>query len=299
MASLKFINNFPLVLCTFLGLNFTFIYQKTNVQKYKIVTKTRIIQLQMIYVLFETFLVLATLHFNSQYFRIRVALVLQFIQVLFPQFIKLFVVYQAFKLTKFQQNIQSQVNDIQSLMGKHFKMFDNSNNCELKFILLIMLLILARGTKLYLQHERAYLIYHCSTMISELIFSCNDFLFTFYVDKLSNQSTNLCRYLKTMENCDRNKIAHLQTITRKIFTNTKTIESRYSSALFVTISYNFSLLIINLYWLFMRIAYNNFEKLGGTCYLIQTIIARSFIIFFFNLHQTILAFCILFNLVLV
>lgn len=218
----------------------------------------------MIYVIFETFLVLATLHFDSKYFRIRVALFLQFIQVVFPQFIKLFVVYQAFKLTKVQYNIQSQVNDIQSLMKNHFKMFDNSNNCELKFLLLLMLLILGRGAKIYLQHERAYLIYHCSTMISELIFSCNDFLFTFYVDKLSNQSRTLCRYLKTMKNCDRKKIAHLQTITRKIFTNTKTIESRYSSALFVTITYNFALLIINCYWLFMRVAYNNFVKLGGT-----------------------------------
>lgn len=265
MKSLKFINNFPLVLCTFLGLNFTFIYQKTNVTKYKIVTTTKIIQLQVIYVVFETFLVLASLHYDKRYFRLRVALILQFIQVVFPQFIKLFVVYQAFKLTKVQHNIQSQVNDIQSLMKKHFKTFDNSNNCELKFLLLLMLLIFARTTKLYLQHESAYLIYHCSTMISELIFSCNDFLFTFYVDKLSNQSRNLCRYLKTMKNCDRKKIAHLQTLTRKIFTNTKTIESRYSSVLFVTITYNFSLLIINLYWLFMRVAYHNFVKLGGTC----------------------------------
>lgn len=193
MKSLKFLHNFPLVLCTFLGLNFTFIYQKTNVKKYKILTTTRIIQLQMIYVLFETFLVLSTLTFKRNYFKLRVALILQFIQVVFPQFIKLFVVYQAFKLRKGQDNIQSQVNDIEIFMKNHFQMFHNPNNCELKFLLLITLLILARSGKLYLQHERGFLIYHFSTMISELIFSSNDFLFTFYVDKLSNQSRNLCR----------------------------------------------------------------------------------------------------------
>ena len=106
---MKSLNNFPLVLCTFLGLNFTFIANKKSVQKYKIVTKTRIIQLQMIYILFETFLVSATLTFTKRYFRIRVALILQFIQVVFPQFIKLFVVYQAFKQRTAQQHIQSQM----------------------------------------------------------------------------------------------------------------------------------------------------------------------------------------------
>ena len=261
--TMKSLNNFPLVLCTFLGLNFTFIANKKSVQKYKIVTKTRIIQLQMIYILFETFLVSATLTFTKRYFRIRVALILQFIQVVFPQFIKLFVVYQAFKQRTAQQHIQSQVNDIQSLMKKHFKTIDNSSNCELKFLLLIVLLIIARGAKLYMQRERAYLIYHCSMMISELIFSCNDFLFTFYVDKLTNQSRMLCRYLKTMKKCDANKINHLQLITKKIFINSKSIESRFSSALFVTITYNFTLLIIDLYWLFMRVSYQKIEKLEG------------------------------------
>lgn len=263
MKSLKFIENFPLVFCTFLGLNFTFIYKKTNYKKYKFVTKTRIIQLQMIYVLFETFLVLATFTFSKNYFKLRVALILQFIQVVFPQFIKLFVVYQAFKLTKIQQNIQSQLIDIQNLMKKHFNILDSFNNCNLKFLLLIVLLIFARVAKLYLQHERIYLIYHCSTMISEIIFSCNDFLFTFYVDKLSNQSRNLVKCLKTMKYCDDNKIYNLENITKRIFINSKSIESRYSSALFVTITYNFTLLIINLYWLFMRVSYNNFVKIGG------------------------------------
>lgn len=172
--------------------------------------------------------------------------VLGIFQTSFPFFIQNFLIIRAYLMKKTQQEI---VNDLK------FEFNLKTKKCEKNFLFCVIFIVIVRFLKYSLTSNISYLIFNTQSAFPELIFSCNDLMFVFYLELITESLENLSRKVIAIKSNNQLKI--MQRKICKIFQIKRKIVHRYSVDLLVTITFNFILTIISFYWLIMRLIFNH------------------------------------------
>lgn len=225
--------------------------------------------LHLVFFFFDSLILMLT--FNKQ-FKFDVKLILHTIQIVIPHFLKIFVVLQAYNKRQIQCRINQDLTTIENslingistsklktqLIQKYkSKVFD----CDIKFMIFVLILIIIRIAKNYLRI--AGFVYVLSTMIPEFIYSSSDFYFVYCIDILTNQIKLFNSKLLNTQNINDNDVKQIKVDIKLLYQHSRMIMSRFSLCIFFTITYNFTILIINLYWMFLRVSYQTLNKIQG------------------------------------
>lgn len=249
-------------ICQIFGINFSRI-EKKSPGKFKIKTFKLIFGLQIIYLYFDVLLIFLTFPPDMSQIKLQFNFVLHMFQVMLPQFIKMFVVIQAFREKEQQQFIEMELFQIKEFIKRTLRQ-DYVNKMQSKasgnFLRNFLIIIFTRIVKLC---TIKYTVYTFSTAISELTLSSNDLLFTFYVDYLKELNEMVNCSLKLKKQILEKEIKSLEIISKRIFNISQNIVSRYSLSLLSIAGFNFGISIINLYWLLMRLSFGYLKELGG------------------------------------
>lgn len=249
-----------------LGINFQF--HKTF-KKYKLLTVQFIIKLHLLFFFFDSLILMLT--FNKK-FKFDVKLILHTIQIVIPHFLKIFVVLQAYSKRKVQCRINQDLATIETSLINGISEFKLKNQivqkykrkliyCDIKFMIFVIILIIIRIAKNYLRI--AGYVYVLSTMIPEFIYSASDFYFVYCIDILTNQIKLFNFKLLNTQNINNKDVKQIGVDIKLLYQHSRIIMSRFSLCIFFTITYNFTILIINLYWMFLRVSYQSLNKIQG------------------------------------
>lgn len=249
-----------------LGINFQF---HKSFKKYKLLTIEFIIMLHLVFFFFDSLILMLT--FNK-HFKFDVKLILHTIQIVIPHFLKVFVVFQAYKKRKIQCRINHGSTTIENSLINRINKFKFKDqmvrkyqsrviHCDIKFLIFILILIAIRIAKNYLRI--AGYVYVLSTMIPEFIYSSSDFYFVYCIDILTNQLKLFNSKLLNTQNVNDKDVKQIGIGVELLYHHSRIIMSRFSLCIFFTITYNFTVLIINLYWMFLRISYQTLNKIQG------------------------------------
>lgn len=249
-----------------LGINFQF--HKT-LKNYKLLTIQFVLKLHFVFFFFDSLILMLT--FNKQ-FKFDVKLILHTIQIVIPHFLKIFVVLQAYNKRKIQYRINQDLTTIENSLINGISKFKLKNqivqkykrrviDCDIKFIIFVIILIIIRIAKNYLRI--AGYVYVLSTMIPEFIYSSSDFYFVYCIDILTNQIKLFNSKLLSTNNVNEQDVKQIGVDIKLLYQHSRMIMSRFSLCIFFTITYNFTILIINLYWMFLRISYHSLNKIQG------------------------------------
>jgi hypothetical protein len=99
-------------------------------------------------------------------------------------------------------------------------------------------------------------------MMPELVASANDFLFSLCVVELTSEVRSINEVLK-LKKLDPMTMNEVNKVIEKHLEVSSSLKRLFSPRLFVTLLYHFIELIIGLYWIFIRIAHNHFNKVEG------------------------------------
>lgn len=240
-----------------LGLNFSF---KHNT-KYSILRTSFIMQLHSVFCFFDVILViwLFCLKFRSfmNYF-------LDFLQTVLPIVMHIFVIKEAWNHRDLSSKTDQRMNEIDEFLN-----IDNVvkqsifKKCSTKFLKNVFLLIVTRIIKIVLVKSYFGMVYTLSTMIPEIIFASNDFYFAFNINLLSGRIDVLNNKLICLKTFDINLVVEVQKISLKIYNQSKSLMERYSSCLMFSLTQYFVILIIDFYWVFIRISFGVFGSYKG------------------------------------
>lgn len=234
--------------------------------------KTR--HLKIFLVIFNLIYAVISLFFVFQIFyelhalkdlKFSVGSVLVFIQIVIPQILQFYIVFDF-----------TSVKNINLRLKIHRKMMESCNHrrlmwLKIKYIGQIMFVVCIQLTKLVWATNYFNLSYAMSILIPDAIRCANDFLFTYHMDILTMQIKNSVDdvnfYLLTPSLLKeyRNRITEFSVICFML-------TEFYSTKLLLTITYNFILLIISFYWIFVRIAFNHFDSIETFLYIIQPLL---------------------------
>lgn len=254
-----------------LGINFQF---HKPLQNYKLITIRFILKLHFVFLFFDSLILMLTF---KKKFKFDVKLILHTIQIVIPHFLKVFVVFQAYKKSQIHCRINQSFTIIENSLINGVSKFKFKNQivqkyknkviyCDVKFVIFILILIVIRIAKNYLRI--AGYVYVLSTMIPEFIYSSSDFYFVYCIDNLTNQIKLFNSKLLNTQILDKQNVKHIENGIKLLYQHSRFILSRFSLCLFFTITYNFTILIINLYWMFLRISYQTLNRIQGRFLLI-------------------------------
>lgn len=240
-----------------LGLNFNF---KQNT-KYSLLRTSFVMQLHSVFCFFDVILVvwLFCLKFRSfmNYF-------LDFLQTVLPIVMHIFVIKEAWKHKELTAKTDERMNEIDELLK-----VDNDvkqrifKKCSSKFFINVFLLIITRIIKIALVKSYFGMVYTLSTMIPEIVFASNDFYFAFNINLLSGRIDVLNNKLLCADKYDINLVIEVQKISLQIYNQSKRLMERYSSCLMFSLTQYFVVLIIDFYWVFIRISFGVFASYKG------------------------------------
>jgi hypothetical protein len=148
-----------------------------------------------------------------------------------------------------------------SLLSDHFQTFNSTS--KLMFIANLMILVVVRVMKLMTALDYLYgFIAMLAPMVPELVASANDFLFSLCVVELTSEVRSINEVLK-LKKLDSKTMNKVNKMIEKHLEVSGSLKQLFSPRLFVTLLYHFIELTIALYWIFIRIAHNHFNKIEG------------------------------------
>lgn len=240
-----------------LGLNFNF---KHNT-KYSILRSSFVMQLHSVFCFFDVILVawLFCLKFRSY-----MNYILDFIQTVLPIVMHIFVIKQAWKHRDLSAKTDQRMNEIDELLNLNEVVKQSIfKKCSRKFLKNVFLLVVTRIVKIILVKSYFGMVYTLATMIPEIIFASNDFYFAFNINLLSGRIDVLNNKLLCPKTLDINLVIEVQKISLKIYNQSKSLMERYSSCLMFSLTQYFVILIIDFYWVFIRISFGVFASYKG------------------------------------
>lgn len=208
-----------------------------------------VISLNLVYCWFSLILAFCTFETIDE-IQLNMGTSLQFVQTVFPSLICFYLAIDVISARNVKLLLKLERNLVRETKNFH----------KFKLFVCFLILLAVRLTKLLIGPFITNVIYALCTMIPELVASMNDFAFAFYVDNLTTRirDFNKCLKTKTM------KLKEVKEVEEALIDFHQTscdIGKVYSSRLFLTLSFNFIQLVISLYWIFIRIA---FDHLHGT-----------------------------------
>lgn len=168
-----------------------------------------------------------------------------FVQLGIPFLIKNYLLYQAVRMADFDKRFNEKIEKIykSSIIKKH----------EKNFLMYLLASISMTTVKLALTHTYNGIMYNSCQVLSALICAGSDFIVVYHLRCLSD-------HLKFVaQNMWNNKDEVYRIIELKHL-----IHRRFDFNLFLTISSYFLLMIIALFWVFMRIAFGFMTTAYGT-----------------------------------
>lgn len=127
-----------------------------------------------------------------------------------------------------------------------FKLPINFDNCEIrKFYIYTICILIVRAMKIALRGRVRNMLLMAGLIFMELIVTCNDFMFAFYVNSLTN-----------MLKCDNRNVLKCLVFKRMLM-------KRYSLEILCTNCYNVGLLVMALYWILMRVSFGLLKSYRG------------------------------------
>jgi hypothetical protein len=166
-------------------------------------------------------------------------------QSVFPLLIQNFLIIRAFVMRNQQKLIAIKLRS---------SYIQEDGKYEQKFIFRMFLIICVRFLKYCCIANFSSGIYYFQSTFAELIYSSNDLMFVYYVELLIEYLDYINHKVQTMRTQNDLKIIKMEIF--EVFKLKRKILNRYSIDIFITISYNFVLLIISFYWVVMRLIFN-------------------------------------------
>jgi hypothetical protein len=193
-------------------------------------------------IIFPTFIIFGWEHAAPIYTCIAVY------QIVLPEMIQHVIVIRAYMKRNLQKEINYRVKP---------KFTQQLNKIEKNFVYRFAFIVAVRMLKFSLGHYYWYFLFNCQTMFAEVIYLSNELMFSYFVESLIGHLEHVNCKVKMIRN-ERD----LRNIKRDIVEILRTkmmIEQRYSIDLWLTISYNFILNIISIYFTIIRLIFSHFR----------------------------------------
>lgn len=163
--------------------------------------------------------------------------------------IHLTIVLRAFFKRKIQEKIYQQL-----LSNIHVE----DSRVYLKFLMNIAMVLLMRFGKISVSNP-SHWVQHVTITLSELTFASSDFMFQQFILLMINYLRKLRRQLES----DKKSVQIVHSEILAILSVVNNLKLRYSTELFISISYNFIHLIIALYYTCMRVIFDQLKSPQG------------------------------------
>lgn len=175
------------------------------------------------------------------------------IQLVFPLAFGIFMSAEAYKKRNLERKILAKFEKLDEALKENFSVCEvvGEEKCYSKFLSKFSALIIVRILKLYF----AGVDFSLAMMFPELVGSANDYLFTYYVDSLAIRIKNYA----TAINSNNFKVLQVRRDFLAFYNMANMLMQRFQISLFLNITLNFVMLIVNLYFLFIRIVYGPFR----------------------------------------
>lgn len=212
-----------------------------------------IIYLQILFLLLSLYFAPATFENITKF---SILMLIYIVQVTLPFFVEIFLSVEAFNKRKLEFKILKKFEKIENILKLNF-------NCEIKsetnaacfnFAFKILILLFVRLLKIKFSAVPISL----HMMIPELVCSISDYSFIFYVDILY---VYVNKYCQLMNNDNIIKI-NINDDYLQFLEISNMISKRFSVGLLLNVTFNFIVLIIDFYWIFIRISFNRLKLKG-------------------------------------
>ena len=189
---------------------------------------------------------------------------LHMFQTVLPLIIQFLIMIHSYQQDKLQLRIQQTWIRIHQLMIVE-RNCDWWKSSEFNFIKYLSIIFIFRLSILLLHNVNYYvLIFILNVWIPEIVFSTNDLQFVYHIESLTNKVKLLNNLLVNSSQIDKKlNDEFFQNIVTLFRRQSQFINERFSFGLFMTITYNYILVIICFYWLFVRISFNHFTTISG------------------------------------
>jgi hypothetical protein len=224
--------------------------------------------LNLIYCFFSLIFAFYTFSF-LEVLAVNMGMTLQFVQTVVPSLNMFYLSMDFLKNVKIDLSLKLQKSCAESI----------KSSSRSKILVCLSVLMIVRAIKLFLAPFFQNFIYALCTMMPELVASMSDFAFAFYVDNLTNQIKKFNDELR-LQQIDWKVAKEVEKALSEFHRISQDICRVYSSRLFVTLSYNFVQLVIALFWIFIRIAFNHLYEIDGFAsflYIVQPILCFSIV----------------------
>lgn len=248
----KYFSNFLSIL-TFMLLN-PIELKMFRLRRYEKYFKFQVFSLNIVYCFFSLIFVIYNFEVNGK-ITLNVGITLQAIQTIVPSLLSF---YFAIDLMKFKKiNLRLKIGKA-LLHGRS----EEIRMCKVKLFIRLLVLLLVRAIKLSIGPTFTNYSYALCTMLPELITSMSDFLFAFYVEVLAIKIAKFNTNLRALE-MDLDVMKEVEAKMKFLHDIARGICKVYSSRLILTIWFNFIQLVISLFWIFIRIAFNHLKGVAG------------------------------------
>lgn len=133
-----------------------------------------------------------------------------------------------------------------------------SQKCLIKLCVRLFVLVAVYSLKIYTNGPVVKdIVYAFSTIFPDFVASSSDFMFAFYVEHLTIKIEEFHQELELFNIIDMKKMKKIESRLESFQQICRNIEKFYSQRLILTIFYNFMQLVISLYWIFIRVAFNH------------------------------------------
>lgn len=225
--------------------------------------KFYIFMLNLVYSFFSVVLAVHTFEEHEE-LKLNMGTLLQSIQTFIPISISFYIALDSIKNRKIILNIEV-AKKLRKRKCPDLKLR------KLRLIVRLVILLITRGAKLYLSPHFINVAYCLCTMMPELNASLSDFAFAFYVDSLTSEIKNFNNDLSLIE-MNFKTMKEIETKLESFNQTSRGICKLYSKRLMLTIFFNFIQLVIALYWIFIRIAFNHLSDIATFLYIVQPLL---------------------------
>ena len=203
--------------------------------------------------LFFAFVTVFCLYAVMESVRIPVYIFVLIVQIVCPLIFGICMNFEAYRKRKLENKIVENLKKLNKALKTNFATHEviSDENCSVKFLTKFSILIVVRIVKICY----AGTLISMSMMFPEFVGAANDYAFAFYVDILKVRMQNYSTVMKS-ENFDVPEARKYFMAFHKL---SHMLIKRFQISLFLNITLNFIVLIINMYWIFIRIVYGPFR----------------------------------------
>lgn len=175
------------------------------------------------------------------------------VQIVCPLVFGICMNFEAYRKRKLEKRIAEKLRKLDKTLKMNFAAYEvaGDENCSRKYLTKFSILFVVRIVKICY----AGTLISMSMLFPEFVGSANDYAFAFYVDLLKARIQNYSNAIKG----DNFEVSEAREYFMAFHKLSQMLIKRFKMSLFLNITLNFIVLIINMYWIFIRIVYGPFR----------------------------------------